>query len=171
MNTQDFVLVCLQCYPSACNYMDKLQANFDVELTEDDIRDVVQQIAPPNDPFTNNNRRPLQMGNALIVRLFDKINRRAQELYPHYAEEINDLFGYYADDYASSLTFDDVQVDNWNELAELIDCCVEGLKLPTCEVYEEYLHQACKKYNISMSEARKRYGLLNTRKWKEILEL
>ncbi len=114
MSTQNFISVCLGCYPSACNYMDKLQANFDVELTEDDIREEFQFMAP----FTN--RRPLQMANALIIRLFDKINQRAQEEFPEYALQINELFGYYADDYASSLTFDDVQVDNWDELCKQI---------------------------------------------------
>lgn len=118
MSTQNFISVCLGCYPSACNYMDKLQRAFDVELTEDDIRDEVRQIAQPN-PFTNNSR-PLQMANALIIRLFDKINQRAQEEFPEYALQINELFGYYADDYASSLTFDDVQVDNWDELCKQI---------------------------------------------------
>ena len=72
MNTEEFVLRCIGCYKSACIYLDDLCEAFDIEITEDDVREVFR-----NADFS----RP-QLGNALISRCFDKIVAKAQEAHP-----------------------------------------------------------------------------------------
>ncbi len=121
MNTQDFILVCLQCYPGACTYMDKLQDNFDVELTEEDV---LASIVIAGECIYNSTSRPLQVGNDLIVRLFNKINNKAQEAYLEYAEDIANEFEYFVDDYASSLKFNHEEVNNWEELCAEIEAWI-----------------------------------------------
>lgn len=106
MNTQDFICACLHCYKGACEYMDELQDSFDVTLTEDDVRAAIEYHTD----------KPLQIGNALIALLFERVKQSAQELYPHHTDQIESLFEYYADDYASSVAFNGVRVNNWNEL-------------------------------------------------------
>lgn len=109
MNTEDFVLACIGCYHSACTYMDDLCEAFDIEITEDDVREV----------FTHD--QTYHIGNALISCCFDKIVAKAQEAHPECADELPDLFDYYCDDYASSLCFNKEQVSTWDSLEEEIE--------------------------------------------------
>lgn len=118
MTMQDFILGCMQCYKGACTYLTEIEDAFDVELTESDVKEgtifACERVKAGID-------KNMQLGNALIVCMFDKINNKAQEQYPQYAKQIRGLFGYYAEDYASSLTFDDVQVNSWDELCQEIE--------------------------------------------------
>lgn len=111
MTTQDFILNCIGCYHSACTYMDDLCEAFDIELTEDDVRDAIQ-IADYSH---------YQIGNVLIQWSFDKIVAEAQEAHPECADELPDLFQYYCDDYASSLVFDGEKVVTWGSLEKAIE--------------------------------------------------
>ena len=116
--TSNFILMCLGCYQGACAYMDKLADTFDLEMCSDDVERAAIAVC-------ENLKKPMhespQLGNDLITVLFDKINAKAQDKYPLYAEQIRDLFGYYAEDYASSLTFNDEEVHNWKELCQAIE--------------------------------------------------
>lgn len=109
MNTEDFVLACIGCYHSACTYMDDLCEAFDIEITEDDVREV----------FTHD--QTYHIGNALISCCFDKIVAKAQEAHPECADELPDLFDYYCEDYASSLCFNKEQVSTMDGLEEEIE--------------------------------------------------
>lgn len=111
MNTKQFILVCMGCYSSACAYIDRICDAFDVDdLTEDEVIACVE-----NDHGRRN------VGNALIAQCFEKIIFKAQQEYPERAEELPGLFTYYCDDYASSIQFDGVTVNSWDELEQL--CC------------------------------------------------
>lgn len=44
-------------------------------------------------------------------------------------------------------------------------------KLPTVEIYSEILCLSCRKFGITQSEARNRYGLYNCKQWIDLLEL
>ena len=121
MTTQDFICACLRCYKGACIYMDTLQESFDVALTEDDVR---ATLAINGEHLYNNAGRPLQIGNDLIARLFDKINNKAQEQYPQYAEQIANEFEYFVEDFGSSINFNHEQVNSWDELCEEIEAWI-----------------------------------------------
>ncbi len=113
MTTLDFIGACFRCYKGACEYMDKLQVAFDIGLTE---CDVLTETICACERMKAHPNSPMNLGNALILCLFEKINNKAQEEYPHYAEQIRELFRYYVDDYASSIKFNHEQVDSWDEL-------------------------------------------------------
>lgn len=127
MNTEDFVLACIGCYHSACIYLDDLCEAFDIEITEDDVREVFRNV-----DFS----RP-QLGNALISRCFDKIVAKAQEAHPECADELPHLFNYYCDDYASSLCFNKEQVSTMDGLEEEIEAWKEYRK-DLNDAYKEY---------------------------------
>ncbi len=101
--------------------MDTLQESFDVALTEYDVR---AALAIEGEHLYNNAGRPLQMGDDLIARLFDKINNKAQEQYPQYAEQIANEFEYIVNDYTSSIKFNHEQVDSWDELCTEIEAWI-----------------------------------------------
>lgn len=111
MKTYEFILRCIGCYVSACKYMDDLQKAFDIELTEDDVREAVRMA----------DAHHYQVGNALISGLYDKIVTKAQEAHPECENELPDLFEYYPDDYASSLIFNGEQVSSWDSLEKEIE--------------------------------------------------
>lgn len=160
METKDFILVCIRCYHSACKYMDDLQEAFDIELTEDDVREAVRTADVHN----------YHVGNALISSLYDKIVTKAQEAHPECANELPDLFEYYPADYASSLVFNKEQVSSWDSLEKEIKAWKHDKnKLPTTTEYQGYLQRACIKYGICIDEARERYGLFTVGQWDELL--
>lgn len=109
MKTYEFILRCIGCYVSACKYMDYLQKSFDIELTENDIQEVLA-----------NYRSLHNIGNELIGKLYDKIVEKAQEAHPECANELPDLFQYYCNDYASSLLFNGEYVTTWDYLEKTI---------------------------------------------------
>ncbi len=127
METEEFVLRCIGCYKSACIYLDDLCEAFDIEITEDDVREVFRNV-----DFS----RP-QLGNALISRCFDKIVAKAQEAHPECADELPDLFDYYCEDYASSLCFNKEQVSTMDSLEEEIEAWKEYRK-DLNDAYKEY---------------------------------
>lgn len=127
MTTEEFILRCIGCYKSACTYMDDLCEAFDIEITEDDVREVFRNV-----DFS----RP-QLGNALISRCFDKIVAKAQESHPECADELPDLFDYYCEDYASSLCFNKEQVSTMDSLEEEIEAWKEYRK-DLNDAYKEY---------------------------------
>lgn len=120
MNTLDFILVCLQCYKGACIYIDELEKNFNVEQTQEDILEAVKETASKLLLIENQERKDLQLGNALIARMFDMIINKAKLEYPKYAKDFQNQFQYYAEDSASSLIFNGIQVKDWDELEQEI---------------------------------------------------
>ncbi len=118
---KDFILRCLGCSHSACVYIDKLTDAFGIEITETDVREAAICVCEILQMRPN---RPPQLGNDLILLSFERIAEQAKEHYIGYADELQELFGYYVDDYASSLTFNDVEVHNWEELCESIDAWI-----------------------------------------------
>lgn len=110
MSTEQFILVCMGCYSSACAYIDRICEAFDIDdLTEDEVIACVE---------TDHYRR--NVGNALIAQCFEKIIYKAQQEYPERAE-ILERFTYYCEDYASSIQFNGVTVNNWDELEREIE--------------------------------------------------
>lgn len=122
MKTKDFVLNCLCCYSSACEYMDELQDAFGVELEEDDVLDALRTVSEQLkiDPFalTQTKRNP-ELGNALITKLFDIIIDSAVDEYQT-TSFVNE-FDYDVEDYCSRIYFNGTHVQNWDELCTAID--------------------------------------------------
>lgn len=131
METKDFVLNCLRCYSSACEYMDELQDAFGVELEEDDVLDalrvVSEQLKIDLFAFTQTKRKPKpELGNALITKLFQIIVDCAVDKYQT-TSFVNE-FNYDVEDYCSRIYFDGKQVRNWDELCAAIDEWLETKK-------------------------------------------
>lgn len=111
MSTEQFILVCMGCYSSACAYIDRICEAFDIDdLTEDEVIACVEN---------DHGRR--SVGNALIAQCFEKIIYKAQQEYPEQAREILERVTYYCDDYASSIQFNGVTVNNWDDLEREIN--------------------------------------------------
>jgi hypothetical protein len=43
-------------------------------------------------------------------------------------------------------------------------------KLPPCELYSDLLHKAVNKFNITINEARNKYGTKTTKQWYKLLK-
>ena len=106
MTTEEFILRCIGCYPSACKYIDKVTDDFDIDdLTEYEVIGAIESA-----------KDKAQIGNLLIAQCFEKIIYKAQQEYKQYADELLGKFAYYCDDYASSICFNGEQVNNCAEL-------------------------------------------------------
>lgn len=111
MTTEQFILRCMGCYPSACKYIDKVTDDFDIDdLTEYEVIGAIESAKDKS-----------EIGNLLIAQCFEKIIYKAQREYPQYSDKLLGKFDYCCEDYASSICFNGEQVNNWDELDNKIN--------------------------------------------------
>ena len=121
MTTKDFVMNCLGLYTSALELMDKLQDNFDIELTQDDVRTTIKNLS--------NAGAYKEMSNGLIQILYEKIISKAEQDYPDLSILNGFRFEYYCNDFCSRIYFNGEDVYNYDELCDAIEKAIANNKL------------------------------------------